>query len=144
MSPRAAWIVAALLLCPPLGCGGNSSEGGGSTGDYTAFSTPTPVAINGYTGDAMEPFLSKDGQYLFFNNRNDPAIHTDLHYALRVDNQTFTFQGPLQGANSPELDAVPSLDTLGHFYFVSTRSYTTTLSTIYSGQFAAGGEHRDR
>jgi hypothetical protein len=25
----------------------------------------------GYTGDAMEPFLSRDGELLFFNSLND-------------------------------------------------------------------------
>jgi Tol biopolymer transport system component len=104
-----------------------------------AFSNPTPVAITGYTGDAMEPFISKNGQYLFFNSRNDPAINTDIYYASRIDDHTFLLLGPLPGVNSPLLDAVSSLDTLGNFYFVSTRSYTTTFSTIYSGQLVPGG-----
>src|SRR5450631_2503944 len=30
----------------------------------------------------------------------------------------------------------PVYDTLGNFYFVSTRSYASTLSTIYSGRFS--------
>lgn len=103
-----------------------------------AFSNPMPVTITGYTGDAMEPFISKDGQYLFFNNRNDPSINTDIYCAARVDDQTFTFLGPVAGVNSPQLDAVTSLDALGNFYFVSTRSYAATSSTIYSGRFSAG------
>jgi Tol biopolymer transport system component len=123
-----------LSLC---GCGGSSGLGGAATTPYTAFAIPTLVTINGYTGDAMEPFISKDGQYLFFNNRNDPSINTDLFYAARVNDQTFTYLGPVPDVNSPQLDAVASLDTLGNFYFVSTRSYSTTLSTIYSGQFTA-------
>ncbi len=103
-----------------------------------AFSNPMPVTISGYAGDAMEPFISKDGQFLFFNSRNDPLINTDIFYASRVDDRTFTFLGPVADANSQVLDAVSSLDALGNFYFVSTRSYGTTLSTIYSGQFTAG------
>ena len=87
----------------------------------------------------MEPFISKDGQYLFFNNRNDPSVNTDLYYASRIDDQTFTYLGPLPGVNSPELDAVASLDTLGNFYFISTRSYSTSLSTVYTGQLTAAG-----
>ncbi len=119
------------------GCGGSSGLSGTAATPYTAFADPTLVTINGYTGDAMEPFISKDGQYLFFNNRNDPSINTDLFYAARVNDQTFTYLGPVPDVNSPQLDAVASLDTLGNFYFVSTRSYSTTLSTIYSGQFTA-------
>ena len=53
-----------------------------------------------------------------------------------MDDQTFTFVGPLPGVNSPELDAVASLDALGNFYFISTRSYSTTLSTVYTGSFS--------
>src|SRR5277367_3549301 len=133
-------LAATLLICAFLtGCAGSSGPGGGSAAPtYTAFSNPQPVTIGGYTGDAMEPFISKDGAYLFFNNRNDPSVNTDLFFASRVDDQTFTFLGPVPDVNSPQLDAVASLDTLGNFYFVSTRSYSTTLSTIYSGQFAGG------
>jgi len=120
------------------GCAGSQGPGVVAQPEsYGAFANPTAVVITGYAGDAMEPFISKDGQYLFFNNRNDPSVNTDLYYAARVNDQTFTFLGPVPEVNSPQLDAVASLDTLGNFYFVSTRSYATTLSTIYSGQFSA-------
>jgi Tol biopolymer transport system component len=131
-----AWLSSAALS----GCGGSSGPGAASSlTNYDAFSSPTPVTITGYSGDAMEPFISKDGQYLFFNNRNDPSVDTNLYYASRVDDQTFTLLGPIPGANSPQLDAVASLDTLGNLYFVSTRSYSSSLSTIYSGPFTAAG-----
>ena len=128
-----AFLIGAALC----GCGGSSGSVTPAALVYTAFSNPLPVTITGYSGDAMEPFISKDGAYLFFNNRNDPSINTDLFYASRVDDQTFTFIGPVPNANSPQLDAVASLDTLGNFYFISTRSYSTTLATVYSGQFSA-------
>jgi Tol biopolymer transport system component len=136
-----ASLFISLLATTVAGCGRGSSEAGAVAAPtaYTAFSNPALVTITGYTGDAMEPFISKDGQYLFFNNRNDPSVNTDLYYAARVDDQTFTFLGPIPGANSPDLDAVASLDTLGNFYFISTRSYSTSLSTVYSGQFSAAG-----
>lgn len=127
-----------LSLCAAA-CGGNSPGGASAASNvtYNGFLNPTLVTITGYTGDAMEPFISKDGQYLFFNNSNNPSVDTNIFYASRIDDQTFTFLGPVPGVNSPQLDAVASLDTLGNFYFVSTRSYATSLSTIYSGQFAA-------
>jgi Tol biopolymer transport system component len=146
-----ATVAGAFLLCSALiSCGGSSGASGAmppatyaaftyAAFTYAAFSNPTLVTIAGYTGDAMEPFISKDGQYLFFNNRNDPKINTDIYYASRVDDQTFAFLGPVPGINSPDLDAVASLDTLGNFYLVSTRSYATSLSTLYSGQFTAAG-----
>jgi Tol biopolymer transport system component len=136
-----AWQFMSWLLCAVLvACGGSSgSAPPPAQASYDAFSNATAVAINGYSGDAMEPFISKDGQYLFFNNRNDPSVNTDLLYAARVDDATFTFLGPVPGVNSAELDAVASLDASGTLYFVSTRSYSTSLSTIYSGPFTAAG-----
>lgn len=118
--------------------GGSTSSSGGGAADYTAFGNEMPVTIRGYSGDAMEPFLSRDGTYLFFNNSNDPSVNTDLFYAVRIDGLNFQFQGPIQGANSAALDGVASLDTNGNFYFVSTRSYTTSLSTIHTAQFSGG------
>jgi len=106
--------------------------------EYRAFGSPQPVAIRGYDGDAMEPFVSKDGRYLLFNNRNDPRIDTNLHFARRVDERTFQYGGELKGANSPALEGVPSLDRAGNLLFISTRSYKETLSTLYRGRFEDG------
>lgn len=104
----------------------------------TAFADPERVQIRGYEDDAMEPFLTRDGRFLFFNNRNDPSVNTDLHVAERVDSLTFAYVGPLTGANTPALEGVPTMDRAGTVYFVSTRSYDATLSTIYQARFADG------
>jgi len=106
--------------------------------EYRAFGAPERVAIRGYDGDAMEPFVTKDGRYLLFNNRNDPRIDTNLHFARRVDALTFQYGGELKGANTPALEGVPSVDRAGNFFFVSTRSYQETLSTLYRGRFVDG------
>jgi hypothetical protein len=102
---------------------------------YAQFAAPVPVTITGYAGDAMEPFIAKDGRFLFFNSRNDPSVNTDLYYASRIDDQTFRFEGPVPGVNGSGLDAVASLDADGNFYFISNRSYASTLSTIYTTRF---------
>ena len=102
------------------------------------FGPPQPVAILGYAGDAMEPFIIKDGRFLLFNNSNQPPTDTNLQFAERIDDLTFDYRGELSGPNSTALDAVSSMDAAGNLYFVSTRSYATTLSTIYRGQFADG------
>ncbi|HET7363597.1 MAG TPA: hypothetical protein VFJ70_08510 [Burkholderiales bacterium] len=86
----------------------------------------------------MEPFITRDGRYLFFNNRNDPRVDTNLHYAERVDDLTFDYRGELRGANSPALDGVASMDRDGNLFFISTRSYAQTLSTLYRARFRAG------
>ncbi len=106
--------------------------------DYTAFATPERVTIRGYSADAMEPFVSRDGRYLLFNNRNDPKVNTNLHWAERVDDLTFQYRGEIEGVNTAALEGVPSMDRAGWLYFVSTRSYPQTLSTVYRGKFAAG------
>lgn len=106
--------------------------------EYRAFGEPQLVAIRGYQGDAMEPFITKDGRYLLFNNRNDPKIDTRLLFAERVDDLTFDYRGELEGANTSALEGVPSMDRHGNLFFVSTRSYAETLSTIYRGRFGQG------
>ncbi len=102
------------------------------------FDKPERVTLRGYDGDAMEPFLTRDGRYLFFNNLNQPSVNTNLHYAERKDDLTFEYQGELDGVNTPALEGVPTMDRDSVFYFVSPRSYDTTFSTIYRGKFAAG------
>jgi hypothetical protein len=103
-----------------------------------SFSNPQPVAITGYNQDAMEPFITRDGNFLFFNNSNAPNVDTNLFWATKIDDLTFQFQGEIGGVNSPALDAVASMDLSNNFYFVSTRSYATSLSTIYSGPYSNG------
>ena len=103
-----------------------------------AFGNEQPVTVQGYDGVLMEPFLSRDGRYLFFNNSNDPAAETDLHYAERVDDLTFRYLGEVPGVNSPKMDAVASMDASGNFYFVSLRNYFTTFSSIWAGRWMDG------
>jgi hypothetical protein len=86
----------------------------------------------------MEPFITRDGRYLFFNNSNDPSVNTNLHYAERINDLTFEYKGEVAGVNTPDLEGVPTMDKNGVFYFVSTRSYKETLSTIYQGRFSGG------
>jgi len=121
----------------PMGCHAKSPLG---PPDPLAskFSHPQRVTIRGYDADAMEPFLSRDGKYLFFNNLNSPPANTDLYWAERVDDLTFQFKGEVGGVNTRALEGVPSMDRDGNFYFVSDRSYDSTASTIYSGRFASG------
>ncbi len=119
-------------------CSPSQQKGALPEGQYTAFGKPQRVTIRGYDGDTMEPFISKDGHFLFFNNSNDPAANTNLYFAERVDDVTFVFKGEIAGVNTPALDAVASMDSQGNFYFVTTRSYGQTLSTIYRGHFVNG------
>lgn len=105
---------------------------------FITFSAPQRVTITGYEDHTMEPFLSKDGNILFFNNSNHPSENTNIHYAIRVNDVTFEYQGELGGVNTEYLDGVPTMDSEGNFYFVSTRSYFDTYETIFSGSYADG------
>jgi hypothetical protein len=94
------------------------------------------VTIAGYVGDAMEPFLSRDGQWLFFNNAGGPN-DKDLFYATAVDTTTFAFQGALGGVNTAGVDGTPTMDASDGFYFVSTGAYNppAAYDTLYGGTF---------
>ena len=104
----------------------------------STFSRPEPVVIEGYDGVTMEPFVSRDGKLLLFNDRNEAPNDTKLHWSERIDDVTFRYRGPVEGVNTPAIEGTPSLDRDGNLYFVSTRSYTQTLSTVYRGHWDAG------
>jgi hypothetical protein len=100
------------------------------------FSPPQLVEIQGYEDHAMEPFLSRDGTILMFNDLNQDQLDgqphdTDLHWAIRLDDSHFRYQGPIEGAASDELphvnelEGVASMDAAGTFVFVSAIGATT-------------------
>ena len=127
-----------LCLCLMCACTAGHSQRNPAPADTSGFCNPQRVTIRAYDGDAMEPFLSRDGKILFFNNLNDPKVNTDLYWAERVDDLTFQFKGEVGGVNTPALEGVASMDRDGMFYFVSPRSYDRTASTLYRGHFANG------
>src|SRR5260370_3658763 len=141
---RIAFAIMLLLLCATCTTRADDSVSIADAPDakhnFGVFTNPEPVTIEGYTQDAMEPFISPDGNYLFFNNSNS-ATTTNLYYATRINDVTFQFQGEIAGANAGPgtLTAVASMDINNTFYFVSPRSYMPpTFSTIYSGSFSNG------
>lgn len=120
-------------------CSKNTNESN-QTLTYPSFGSEIEVNIIGLTFDAMEPFLSPDGNYLFFNNIND-GVNTKLFYATKINSATFTFVGELTGTNQmtvPHLDAVPDMDANGNFYWTSTRNYPTALDNLFHGTFNSG------
>ncbi len=107
---------------------------------YPSFGSEIEVTINDLSFDAMEPFLSPNGNYLFFNNLND-GINTKLYYATQINDSIFNFTGELIGANqttSPHLDAVADMDSNGNFYWTSTRNYPNELNNLFHGIFRNG------
>ncbi len=100
-----------------------------------APTTPEPVRIASYTGEAMEPFVSRDGKFLFFNTRNDPGADTNIHFAEVSFDGHFRYLGLLEGTVSRDLDAVATMSADGHFCFVSPRDYRRTLVSVLCGKF---------
>ncbi len=131
-------VAGAIAVMAAAGLSSCASAPDRSAPESHLYARPQRVTLLGYDGDAMEPFLSRDGRYLLFNNLNDPKVNTNLHYAERVDELTFRYRGEIAGVNTPALEGVPSLDRRNTLYFVSTRSYESSLSTVHRGQFADG------
>ncbi len=107
----------------------------------TEFSAPAQVTINGYDGvHAMEPFITRDGNYLFFNSLND-GNDTSLYYAAKgADDVTFNGATKIGDVNGtpPHLDAVASMDTGNTFYFISVRNWPAEIRNVYTGTFSGG------
>ncbi|HWA34135.1 MAG TPA: hypothetical protein VG737_08405, partial [Cyclobacteriaceae bacterium] len=120
------------LFCALFGCTHTTPE-------PILFGPPYQVTVNGYKGDnLMEPFFTRDGKYLFFNNLNSPPEDTNLHWALRKDDKTFDYKGEIAGIATTDIEGTPSMDNSNNLYFVSTRSYSTNFSTIYVASFKDG------
>lgn len=126
-----------------ISCADNSSELTSVKKKDVSFSNPQKVSIIGYSGDAMEPYISRDGNTLFFNNLNSSILpdgsenDTNLHFANRIDDVTFQYVGEVIGANTNnvsavnELEAVASVDKNNKFYFVNTTDYLDINSSNY-------------
>ena len=130
-----AVLLLSLLL---TACGGDDVDSPPpATSDYTAFGTPEVVGIEGYAGDVMEPFISRDGRYLFFNDMGD---NKDIFYASYDHaSDTFTYEDVLAMVNTPAVEGVPTLDDNDRFYYISTYNYppanASIFATIYVGDF---------
>ncbi len=123
-----------LLIVFSINC---DKEGITNPDIVSEFSNEQKVIITGYSSDAMEPFISKNGNYLFFNNLQG-VNGKELYYAERVDDTTFEFKGEIQGVNSTAVDGNPTMDDQNNFYFISTRNLGNGIKTIYGGVFNNG------
>ncbi len=129
-------IIFVLLI---ISCSSNESDSIESV-TYPSFGSETEVTINNLSFDAMEPFISSNGNYLFFNNLND-GVNTKLYYATKINDSTFNYVGELIGTNqptTPHLDAVADMDSNGNFYWTSTRNYPNELNNLFHGTFSIG------
>lgn len=61
------------------------------------FGQPTKVDVKGYSGNIMEPFLSRDCNILLFNNLNAAPENTNLHWATVINDSAFSTRAKLEG-----------------------------------------------
>lgn len=107
---------------------------------YPTFGSEIKVSITGLSFDAMEPYISLDGNTLFFNSLNSGG-NTNLYYATKVNDSTFTYEGLVTGCYDPSpshLDGVASLDTLNNFFWVSLRNYPIAFENLHRGIYSNG------
>lgn len=113
--------------------------------DISAQTVPTfgpeiKVTISGLTFDAMEPFISPDGNTLFFNSLNAGG-NTNIYFALKENDSTFTFMGLVDGCYDPSpehLDGVPAMDNNNQFFWISLRNYPFVFENLFSGWYNDG------
>ncbi len=107
-----------MIFC--IGCGGDQS---GDSSLNTSFGNPQIVDITGYpiTGseNVQEPFISRDGQYLFFNTATLEG-EKDIHFAKwDTDQTTFVYQGEVQGVNTTaNLEANATMDEDFNLFYI--------------------------
>jgi hypothetical protein len=122
-----------LLVFFVTACGGGGSRSAPAVNNYTAFSNPERVTINGYSGDVMEPFISRDGAFLFFN---DNGSSKNIFYATYVNGTTFQYAGAITAINTSAVEGTPTMDVANNFYYISTANYNNppgTYDTLYAG-----------
>ena len=107
---------------------------------YPTFGPEKNVTVTGLNFDAMEVFISPDGNTLFFNSLNSGG-NTNLYYAIKADDTTFTYQGLIGGCydTSPNhLDAVASMDSATNFFWISVRDYPAVFENLHRGKYLTG------
>ncbi len=121
-------VIAILLSLSLTSCGGGGGSSPPPPTTYDAFGAPELVEIGGYSGvlaedNVMEPFFSRDEQYLFFND-NAPG-GKNLHYAT-YNGTDFNYGGEIvPGINdASSVQGVPTMDASDNFYFIDTKLYT--------------------
>jgi len=133
--PRYAFITIILLLTITVVC----INGEGNTKKYTLFSNPQEVKIQGLPTGAYgrpisteEPFVSRDGRFLFFNTAQ-AENNKDLHYAQFINNK-WEYKGEIGPGinNEKEVQANPTMDKHFNFYYIDSGCVRMAKQGIFS------------
>lgn len=115
-------------------------------GPCPAFGNAQPVAMTGYPSDAyrevMEPFVSRDGRYLFFNTGPSEARKDLLYGEWNGDRSELVFGGGFTEVNTPDrLEANPTIDSAMRLYYIDE---SAAPNWVRGGSFdPATGELQD-
>lgn len=97
----------------------------------TTFSNPQPVYIanlpKGYSGTPIsteEPFVSRDGKFLFFNS-GDKENHKDLHFA-EWKGGSWQYRGEVDNKvnTAKEVEGNPTMDAGYNFFYIDSSTQT--------------------
>ena len=132
-----------------LAKGGSTASTSASVSEQpvsTLYANPQPIEIIGYDQDAMEPCVSLDGKYLFFNNTNEKP-DTHIYFARRVSDTRFQYIGQVPGTkltadSTPswnEREMAPSLDRGSRFYYSDPHTFAQDQKTLYVGLWKPEG-----
>lgn len=136
---RMLLLAAAVVQATTSQCSATRQRPSAATQDLvdSTFHQPQPVTIRHFAGDAMEPFVTRDGEWLLFNTAAVTGANVDIHVARAIDSLDFEYVGPLTGASSFAADVTPTVDAQGRMYFVSMRQDRVGL-TVHGARFANG------
>ncbi|MDO8408274.1 MAG: hypothetical protein Q7S95_03505 [bacterium] len=128
------FISLGLIILLVIGLAILAGAGWYATKQHSTSSNSEPVKIQGYEGFADEPFISRDGQYLFWNNPNG-----GIFYAKKITDTSFQYVGKVKGFSAANVyNGVPSMDEAGNFYFVAATGSGKGTYRLYRGTFKDG------
>jgi len=110
---------------PPVGLPG------GFSGPHLLSLRGLPPGSGGTPISTEEPFLSRDGRFLFFNSGKEEG-RKDIYFAEKVG-ETWVFRGALgPGLNDAKsVQATPTMDRTGRFYYLDSRSPTMVRTATF-------------
>lgn len=105
------------------------------------FTDPQPVTIDnlpaGHGGtpiSAEEPFVSRDGRFLFFNS-GEKENNKDLHFAERRDGR-WRYRGEIgpRVNTADKVEGNPTMDAAGNFFYVDSGTETMVRAARFDPQ----------